>query len=98
MEEGLRDEMEHIRVSNIYNDLSCGERSKMLKRLLGPLLEPGVLTPKESAYFFLASAHDKTVRVIAKELDVSKSAVQNVIASARVKIQKYRKGRFWESA
>ncbi len=97
MEEGLREEMEHMRVSNIYNDLSDGEKAKMIKKLLGPLLEPGVLTPKESAYFFLASAHEKTVRCIAREMGVSLGKAQNVIASARGKIQKYRRGKFWDA-
>jgi hypothetical protein len=98
VEEGLKNEIEQIRVDNLYTDLSCGERTKMLKKLLGPLLEPGVLTPKESAYFFLASAHDKSIRVIAKELGVAIGTAQKVVASARGKIQLYRRGRFWESA
>ena len=97
MEEGLKDEIEQIRVDNVYSDLSCGERSKMLKKLLGPLLEPGVLSPKESAYFSLASAHDKSIRVIAKALDVSTGTAQKVVASARGKIQKYRRGKFWDA-
>ena len=97
MEEGLKDEIEQIRVDNVYSDLSYGERSKMLKKLLGPLLEPGVLSPKESAYFFLASAHDKSIRAIAKELDVSIGTAQNTVASARGKIQKYRRGKFWDA-
>ena len=97
MEDGLKDEIEHMRVANVYNDLSDGERSKMLKKLLGPLLEPGVLTPRESAYFFLASAHEKTVRCIAREMGVSLGKAQNVIASAREKIQKYRRGKFWDA-
>lgn len=96
MEEGLKEEMEYMRVENAYNDLSRGERSKMLKKLLGPLLEPGILTPKESAYFFLASAHEKSVRCIAREFGVSVGKAQNVIAGARTKIQKYRRGKFWD--
>ena len=96
MDEDLKLEMEQFKVDNIHSGLSDGERSLMLKKLLGPLLEPGLLTPRESAYFFLASAQGKTVRAIATAMGKSIGTVQDTIASAKKKLLVYRKTKVWE--
>lgn len=97
MSEDLIDEFEQIRVDNIYSQMSDNERGKMLKKLLGPLLEPSLLTPKESAFFFLASAHGKSTKAIAAAMGTSQGTTHNTITRAKNKIKKYRKGRFWDA-
>ena len=93
----LMDEMEQLKVDSVYADLNDSEKGKILKKLLGPLLNQEVLTPKESAYFFLASAHGKTTREIGTIFGVSHGSAGDVVGKAKGKIRAYRKGRYWDA-
>lgn len=87
----IHEEIEEIRVGSLLKSVTEKGRALLLKRLLGPLLTPGILTPKEAAFFFLNTALDKSPKMIAKSFKCDLSGVYGVLSKAENKIRERRK-------
>jgi hypothetical protein len=87
----INEELEEIKVSSLLRSVTEKGRALLLKRLLGPLLTPGILTPKEAAFFFLNAALDKSPKMIAKSFKCDLSGVYSILSKAENKIREHRK-------
>jgi DNA-binding CsgD family transcriptional regulator len=86
------EEILEIKVSSVLRDLPEEGRSILLRRILGPLLVEGILTLRESAFFFLVSAKEASEAQIARDFNCNISTVYKIVSKAEDKIKRYRKG------
>jgi len=84
------DDIADIKIDNIVRKLSYQEKTLMLKRLLGPLLDEEVLTDQESAFYFIHTTRDRTLKRLCATFKVTEPRVHQVLASAEGKIRAMR--------
>lgn len=86
-------ELQEIKINAFLKGLSEDGKAALMRKMLGPLLTPGLLSTREAAFFFLEAALDKSQKAIAREFKILPSSVNRTLCSAEKKVKDHRRGR-----